>query len=43
MLIKAIFALMIAHAVVVGVESVIDIDIQGKKSEPEVRTTSIIG
>jgi hypothetical protein len=43
MLIKAIFALMIAHAVVVGIESVTDLDIQGKKAEPEVRITSIIG
>lgn len=45
MLIKAIFTLMIAHGVVVGIETFTDADIQGKKAEAEteVRIPSAIG
>lgn len=43
MLTKLIAVVAIAHAIVVGIETFTDADIQGKKAEPEVRITSAIG
>jgi len=43
MLTKFIAVVAIAHAIVVGIETFTDADIQGKKAEPEVRITSAIG
>jgi len=43
MLTKLIAVVAITHAIVVGIETLTDADIQGKKAEQEVRITSAIG